>query len=124
MTRTIDLVKMIIKYVFSLIPVYLEVMVTNHFKMMAQGVKHTTFVQTITRKIGTKLKTVHSSTHVSCLAKEAKSLQLMAPQGVKHTTSVQTITRKTGMKLKIVMIMILVNQAVKEGNPFKIAVIR
>ena len=54
-TRTIDLVKMIIKYVFSLIPVYLEVMVTNHFKMMAQGVKHTTFVQIITSKTGMRL---------------------------------------------------------------------
>ena len=119
-TRTIDLVKMIIKYVFSLIPVYLEVMVTNHFKMMAQGVRHTTFVQTITRKIGTRLKIVHSSILASCLAKEAKSLQLMAPQGVKHTTSVQTTTRKTGMKPKIVFNLILVKLKVMEEGRSKL----
>ena len=118
-TRTIDLVKMKIKYVFSLIPVYLGVMVTNHFKMMAQGVRHTTFVQIITRKIGTRLKTVHSSIHASCLAKEAKSLQLMA-QGVKHTTSVQTITRKTGMKPKIVFNLILVKLKVMEEGRSKL----
>ena len=118
--RTIDLVKMRMTYVSSLIHVYQEVMVTNHFKMMAQDVRHTTFVQIITNKTGMRLKTVHNSTPASCLVKEAKFLQLMEPQDVRHTTSVQTITRKTGMKHKTVFNLILVRLKVMEGSRSKV----
>ena len=118
--RTTDLVKMRMKYVSSLIHVYLEVMVTNHLKMMVQGVSHTTFVQIITSKTGMRLKTVHSSILASCLVKEAKFLQLMVPQDVRHMTSVQTITRKTGIKLKIVFNLILVRLKVMEESRSKL----
>ena len=80
---------------FSSIHVRPGVMVGSHSKLMAQGVRNTTFVQTITNKVGTLLIALNSIL-VSKKERDSKHLKLITQHVVSNMTSVQTTIRKTG----------------------------